>query len=77
MVRTRIFYLLYVGINNMTAFVVEKLRHACVFIEHNVHAISDIFELSGIVNLLIKTIQIILIQTEKIGLESLKTKIFN
>ena len=39
MVKTRIYYLLCVGINNMTAFVVEKLRHACVFIEHNVQLV--------------------------------------
>ena len=39
MVKTMIFYLLCVGINNMTAFVMEKLGHACVFIEDNVQLV--------------------------------------
>ena len=39
MVKTMIFYLLCVGINNMTAFVMEKLGHAWVFIEDNVQLV--------------------------------------
>ena len=39
MVKTRISCLFCVGINSMTAFVVEKPRHACVFIKHNVQLV--------------------------------------